>query len=180
MPEQLQMYQVKDGLEVSWKASSCTELYIVSCKRVSGGNNGFSQWVKGNGTRLEVWNHAQTMRWGVFPRKDHELWIFFCSPLAEAKNDQNLELQTVVTCEWGEVQKKSSTCADPEGWNCARLEYFFKTLITWKPRVRHKSDASQNDPNCEGYTTKTPAAALNMQKLIHCGHQSLRRRRHQK
>ena len=32
-------------------------------------------------------------------------------------------LQTVVTCEWVKVQKKSSTCADPEG--CARLEYFF-------------------------------------------------------
>ena len=98
-----------------------------------------------------------------------ELWNFFCSPLADGKNDQNLELQTVVTCEWGEVQKKSSTCADPEGWNCARLEYFFKTLITWKPRVRHKSDASQNDHSCKGYTIKTPAAALNMQKLIHCG-----------
>ena len=24
-------------------------------------------------------------------------------------------LQTVVTCEWVKVQKKSSTCADPEG-----------------------------------------------------------------
>ena len=52
-PEQLQIYQVKEGLEVSWKASSCTELYVVSCERVSGEGGGFSQKVKGNRTRLE-------------------------------------------------------------------------------------------------------------------------------
>ena len=51
---QLRIYQVKEGgLEVSWKATSCTELYVVSCKRVSGGDEGFSQQVKGNRTRLE-------------------------------------------------------------------------------------------------------------------------------
>ena len=57
---------------------------------------------------------------------------------------------------------------------------FFQTLITWKPKVQHKSDASQNDQNCKGYTFKIPAAALNMQRLTHCGRQSLRRRHRQK
>ena len=49
----MQIYQVNEGLEVSWKASSCTELYVVSYKRVSGREDGFSQQVKGNRTRLE-------------------------------------------------------------------------------------------------------------------------------
>ena len=52
-PEQLQIYQVREGLEVSWKTSSCTELCVVSCERVSGEGGGFSQKVKGNRTRLE-------------------------------------------------------------------------------------------------------------------------------
>ena len=52
-PEHLWIYKVKEGLEVSWKATSCTKLYVVSCKRVSGGDKGFSQQVKGNRTRLE-------------------------------------------------------------------------------------------------------------------------------
>ena len=105
-------------------------------------------WEKSRGTQLRSSLWQWTCRWcsrmpwcrPALPAfAQCELWNFFCSPLADAKNDQNLELQTVVTCEWGEVQKKSSTCADPEGWNCARLEYFFSNthnLETESPQLQ--------------------------------------------
>ena len=74
-PEQLRIYQVKEGLdsklEVSWKASSCTKLYVVSCKRVSGGGEGFSQQVKGNRTRLEGLESCTDYEVSVIPVLGH-------------------------------------------------------------------------------------------------------------